>query len=185
MQVKIRFLPKMYIYLIIINIIGFIICFIDKRKAIKNKYRIKELIIEEASADELIDVKKYKKKRQYFFRTIEVLLILIFSFLIPNTKFMLAILIISIAIIIQSRNFIAGAFFSNPKHAFKKKSFNDEMFKNCSKIEIQNIITEFFVCIIIYFLNFYLLENLYIYKCNLYILHRNNNYINLCNYTVY
>lgn len=33
----------MYTYLIIINIIGFIICFIDKRKAIKNKYRIKEM----------------------------------------------------------------------------------------------------------------------------------------------
>ena len=35
----------MYIYLIIINIIGFIICFIDKRKAIKNKYRIKEITL--------------------------------------------------------------------------------------------------------------------------------------------
>ena len=29
-------------YLIVINIIGFIICFIDKQKAIHNKYRINE-----------------------------------------------------------------------------------------------------------------------------------------------
>lgn len=29
-------------YLVIINILGLIICFIDKRKAIKNKYRIPE-----------------------------------------------------------------------------------------------------------------------------------------------
>ena len=29
-------------YLIVINIISFIICFIDKQKAINNKYRIKE-----------------------------------------------------------------------------------------------------------------------------------------------
>ena len=32
-------------YLIVINIIGLIICFIDKRKAIKNKYRIPENIL--------------------------------------------------------------------------------------------------------------------------------------------
>ena len=35
----------MYTYLIIINIIGFITCFIDKRKAINNKYRIKEITL--------------------------------------------------------------------------------------------------------------------------------------------
>ena len=29
-------------YLIIINILGFIICYIDKYRAINNKYRIKE-----------------------------------------------------------------------------------------------------------------------------------------------
>lgn len=35
----------MYTYLILINIIGFITCFIDKRKAINNKYRIKEITL--------------------------------------------------------------------------------------------------------------------------------------------
>lgn len=30
-------------YLIIINILGFIICYIDKYRAINNKYRIKEI----------------------------------------------------------------------------------------------------------------------------------------------
>ena len=32
-------------YLIIINLIGFIICFIDKYKAKKNKYRITEIVL--------------------------------------------------------------------------------------------------------------------------------------------
>ena len=32
-------------YLIIINVMGLIICYIDKRKAIKNKYRIPENIL--------------------------------------------------------------------------------------------------------------------------------------------
>lgn len=32
-------------YLIIINLIGFIICFIDKYKAKKNKYRIPEIVL--------------------------------------------------------------------------------------------------------------------------------------------
>ena len=35
----------MMIYLIIINVIGFIICFIDKHKAKKHKYRIPENIL--------------------------------------------------------------------------------------------------------------------------------------------
>ena len=35
----------MTIYLIIINLIGFIICFIDKYKAKKNKYRIPEIVL--------------------------------------------------------------------------------------------------------------------------------------------
>lgn len=32
----------MLIYITIVNIIGFIICFIDKRRASKNKFRVKE-----------------------------------------------------------------------------------------------------------------------------------------------
>lgn len=32
-------------YIIIINILGFIICFVDKHRAIKNRYRISERVL--------------------------------------------------------------------------------------------------------------------------------------------
>lgn len=42
------------------------------------KNNIKELIIQEAMKDELIDIKKFKKKRMYFFRTLEILVLIKF-----------------------------------------------------------------------------------------------------------
>lgn len=135
----------------------------DNKVFAKNKNKIKELIIQEALEDKLLDVKRYKKKRKYFFRAMEILLILICSFLIPIRKMVLCILTISLLIFIKSPGFITKTFLNKPKHTLKKGWLNDEMWKCCSKIEWRNIITEFLIYISTFYLNLYLIEKTSLY----------------------
>ena len=118
------------------------------------------MIIQEAFEDELIDVKKYKKKRKYFFRVLEIFVILILTFLIPDIKIIFGLTIIVFPFLINIPNVIDKLFVNKAKHALKNKLLDSEIMKYSSKIERKNIAIEFFICIIIYYMNLCLIEEI-------------------------
>ncbi len=70
-------------YFVLINLIAYIVCYVDKRKAIKNKYRIQEktLLILSALGGALgffIGMKhhRHKTKKAKFYITVPILMVL-------------------------------------------------------------------------------------------------------------
>ena len=121
----------------------------------KYKNNIKELVIQEAISDDLIDTEKYKNKRKHFFRALEILLIIIFSFLGAYGLISLMILLL----------FIYNIKFTNYSKdtisKLKNELLKEELMKYSSKKEIQNIIIEFIVFIFIYYFISYFLSSIF------------------------
>jgi len=141
----------------------------------KYKNQIKELIIQEAMTDKLINIEKFKKKRKYFFRALEVLVIFISSFLIGFiNEFSTIILIIVTAIIValgRTGNLIKATNYSkNSLKKLKTKLLNDEIMQYSSKTENKKILIEFTLFIIIYYMHLYLAREVFIYIGNLFVI---------------
>lgn len=141
----------------------------------KYKKQIKELIIQEAMTDELINIEKFKKKRKYFFRTLETLVIVFSSFLVGFiNEFITIILIIATAIIIalgRTGNLIKFTNYSkNSLKKLKTKLLNDEIMQYSSKTENKKILTEFTLCISAYYMHLYLAREIFIYIGNLFVI---------------
>lgn len=131
----------------------------------KGKNYLKKLILNEAMVDELIDTKKYKDKRKSFFRTFEILFVVIFGLLKPFFNYEFALLF----------GFILGLLFYNYrnnrenyfwKNYLKEKNrlIEDEMMKYGTKEEYRGIITEFSILFILYYFHIYLLAKLFYYS---------------------
>lgn len=125
------------------------------------KNNIKELIIQEAMKDELIDIKKFKKKRMYFFRTLEILVLIILpiglEFMDPIKLIMLIIAIVIFSILVGTT--YLGNIITTSKDSLKKlkdKLINDDIMQYSSKMERRNIIIEFVICLIVYLIFYYL-----------------------------
>ena len=137
-----------------------------------HKKNIKELIIQEAIVDELINPKKFKKKRGYFFRTLEILFILLMPILLTFINPFIVILLITAIILLsflKSSDYL-NEFIRYSKDSlkrFKSKLLQDEIMKYSSKNERVNIIIEFTLCIAIYCIHLYILKNLFTYIENI------------------
>ena len=141
----------------------------------RHKKNIKELIIQEAMVDELIDIEKFKKKRKHFFRTLEILVILIMSMLVEFINPIKAIILVITIIVISTlmgTNYL-DEFITYSKDSLKKlknKLLNEEIMKYSSKTKHKNIMIEFVTWIIIYYIHFYFLEEIFTYIENIFII---------------
>ena len=135
---------------------------------VRYKKNIKQLIIHEAMKDELVDTNKFKEKRRYFFRTLEIFVILILL-IIPGLIgiinllrihiMILAFIIFAFAKIFTKQNYLVKfiRYSKNNLSKIKNELLNDEIMKYSSKREYINIIMKFVICIIMYFILSYLI----------------------------
>lgn len=132
----------------------------------KNKKSIQKLIIQEAMEDELIDPTKFKKKRKYFFRTLEILYLALFPILGFYTIPIALICLIIFLLYKQSKN-IMNKINSNSQDILKKlknKLSKEEILKYSSKFEYIAMIIEFVIVNVVYIVHFRIIGNLlYLY----------------------
>lgn len=126
---------------------------------VKNKNRIKKIIIQEALEDNLIDIDKYTKKRTYFFRTLRILLFIILTISIPNSKILLSIFIFLLPILGNNIQTLKSSFTHVSKHSLN----NNDIIPN-TKIEFKDIFLELLICLCICFLNIHLLMQISLYS---------------------
>ncbi len=128
-----------------------------------HKKNIKELIIQEAMADKLIDSKKFKQKRKYFFRALEFLAILLIPILWTFISPVIVILLMVAITILLFLNMKGINYSKDLLKALKNKLIHDEMMKYSSKDERKSIIIEFILCIVIYCVQLYVLGEIFPY----------------------
>ena len=117
-----------------------------------NKKNIKELIYQEFMDDGIIDIKKYKMKKRYFFRTIEILcflLLSIFEFLDIHLSFLI-LLIISLFAAMENSNVLKP---KNVLNRLKQSLVNSNIIKYGSEDIFSILMIEVGVCIILFIAN--------------------------------
>ena len=130
----------------------------DNKIFAKNKKNIKQLIIQEAMSDDLISKEKFKEKRKYFFRTLEILMLIIWYIINIFLDEMGIAMILSFVASLYVVNFIK---INDELKKLKKKLINDQIMQYRSEEETINIIKEIFICIIIYYVNEAVIKQLY------------------------
>lgn len=113
----------------------------------RNKNRIREMIIQEALEDNLIDIKKYHQKHRYFFRSFRIIILLILTIVLSNA-YILGLLYVFLII------FSAWIIPTSKKSSIN--IINDDILMYKYSIDLKSILGDLFLC----FLNMFLVHNL-------------------------